>query len=369
MDPISHMNEIEKQLCNKADLARIPIAGNIELLPLCNMDCKMCYAKMTRKEMEAYAPMHNYKEWLDIATEMAKNGTMFMLLTGGEPFIYPDFDKLYEGMKKLGFVISINSNGTLIDEKIADWLAKDPPRRINITLYGASDETYASLCGNPHGFSQVMRALKLLKERNISVKLNCSMTPYNRSDLDDIYRISEKLDIPIEIGYYMFPAVRDNNKSNKIHRFTPEEAAETKFRINALTYGDNFDQFVNYALEQYETYEVTKPYETGYTCRAGNSVFWVNYDGTMSACSFSNDFKVNIFEEGFASGWNKIKAHVAKTWLAEKCHYCKMNIICTRCASAAISEKGDSYGVPEYYCKLTEEYIRLLYERKKTHEN
>ena len=86
MNPLNHMNPIEQNLCNKADLAKLPIAGNIELLPLCNMDCKMCFAKMTRAQMEAHAPMHDYKEWLEIAKQMSQAGTIFLLLTGGEPF-------------------------------------------------------------------------------------------------------------------------------------------------------------------------------------------------------------------------------------------------------------------------------------------
>ena len=46
MNPLNYLNPMEQQLCNRADLKQIPIAGNIELLPLCNMDCKMCFAKM-----------------------------------------------------------------------------------------------------------------------------------------------------------------------------------------------------------------------------------------------------------------------------------------------------------------------------------
>ena len=101
--------------------------------------------------MEKHAPMKTWQEWLEIARQFSGGGTLFLLLTGGEPFMYPGIEQLYQEMRKLGLVISFNSNGTLIDEKIADFLAKDPPRRINITLYGASDETYAELCGNPTG--------------------------------------------------------------------------------------------------------------------------------------------------------------------------------------------------------------------------
>ena len=43
---------------------------------------------------------------------------------------------------KKGFLISINSNGSLIDEGVIEQLKERPPIRINITLYGASNATY-----------------------------------------------------------------------------------------------------------------------------------------------------------------------------------------------------------------------------------
>lgn len=100
MNPLNHLNPIEKNICNKADLAKIPIAGNIELLPLCNMDCKMCFAKMTRTQMEKHHRMYDYKEWLSVAKQMSDAGMIFLLLTGGEPFLYPNFKELYLGLKK-----------------------------------------------------------------------------------------------------------------------------------------------------------------------------------------------------------------------------------------------------------------------------
>ena len=123
MNPLNYLNPMEQQLCNRADLKQIPIAGNIELLPLCNMDCKMCFAKMTRDEMERHAPMHSWQEWLGVAEQAKDMGMLFLLLTGGEPFLYPDFKKLYLALKDMGIFVSINSNGTLITEEIAKYLS------------------------------------------------------------------------------------------------------------------------------------------------------------------------------------------------------------------------------------------------------
>ena len=366
MDPISHLNPIERNICNKADLAQIPVAGNIELLPLCNMDCKMCFAKMTRQEMEAHSPMHTHEEWLRIAEQAAKSGTIFMLLTGGEPFLYPNLKELYQGLKRLGMIVSINTNGTLITDEIADWLAQDPPRRLNITLYGANDATYGKLCGNPHGFSQVMDAVKRLTSRKISIKFNCSLTPDNIGEMDAIWAVSQKWNIPIEMGFYMFPPVRKNNVGNEKNRLRAEDAAWARFHMEELRYGKQFGEYVRYTLQRFREYHQTEPYQEGYTCRSGNSVFWINYDGTLSACSFTNDFQVNVFEQGFLPAWEAVKEHVGCSKMAQECHMCEKRLLCGRCAAAAISETGIIGGVPRYYCELTERYLELLKEREET---
>lgn len=368
MDPIKHLNPIEQRICNKADMAGIPIAGNIELLPLCNMDCKMCFAKMTPQQMRAHAPMHDYKEWLAVTEQASKMGCTFMLLTGGEPFLYPGLRELYFGLRKQGYIVSINTNGTLITEEIADWLALDPPRRLNITLYGPDDATYEALCGNPKGFTQVMRAVKLLQERNISIKFNCSLTPYNISELDRMDAVAKELGIPIEIGFYMFPPVRANNIENVQYRLSAEEAGKARFHVERLRYGEQFDAFVRYTLKTYREYEQTEAYRSGYTCRSGNSVYWINYDGTLSACSFTVDFKQNVFEHGFEKAWTAMRSHVWSSYMAEECHNCPMRILCGRCAAAAVSETGDIGGVPVYYCGLTKQYISLLEEWEREHD-
>ena len=126
----------------------------------------------------------------------------------------------------MGFIVSINSNGTMIDEKTIEWLKQTPPIRINMTLYGASDETYGRLCGNPKGFTQVTKAIRLLKEAGITVKLNCSVTPYNAHDLEAMFAFARKEGLLIQATSYMFPPLRKSKEMiGKNDRFTPEEAA------------------------------------------------------------------------------------------------------------------------------------------------
>lgn len=51
-------------------------------------------------------------------------------------------------------IVTVNTNGTLLNEDWATFFAKNPPRRVNVTLYGASGETYKSLCGDETGYGK-----------------------------------------------------------------------------------------------------------------------------------------------------------------------------------------------------------------------
>ena len=107
---------ITEYLHRKASASRIPLSGTFELTPVCNMNCRMCYVRMSHQQQQAIRPLRSAAEWLSLAEEAKKHGLLYLLLTGGEPFLHPEFRQILTGLQKMGFVISINSNGTLIDE-------------------------------------------------------------------------------------------------------------------------------------------------------------------------------------------------------------------------------------------------------------
>ena len=139
---------ITEYLYRKATAAGTPLSGTFELTPVCNMDCKMCYVRLSRQAQEAISPLRSGKEWLKLGQAAKDAGMLYLLLTGGEPLLHPDFREIMEGLHRTGLLITVNSNGTLIDENTVAWLKNAPPMRFNISLYGTSDTTYDRLCGN-----------------------------------------------------------------------------------------------------------------------------------------------------------------------------------------------------------------------------
>ena len=348
-------------LYTKASRNGMPLSGTFELTPCCNMACKMCYVRKTKEEQEKIAPLRTAKEWLELGKTAREQGMLYLLLTGGEPFLRPDFQEILSGLHRMGLLISINSNGTLIDEETVEWLKETPPVRINITLYGASDETYARLCGNPKGFTQTARAIRLLKEAGIQVKINCSVTPYNVDDLEGIYAFAREEGLLVQATSYMFPPLRrDTSMVGQNDRFSPQEAAYQSACILALDLGeDEFlrrvskDESLAFPQEIEEDCPEIDGEGDGIRCRAGKCSFWITWDGRMLPCGmFPEGNAQNVFQIGFEKAWKQVHEDALAIRLPAKCSGCTLRDQCKACAAMVMTESGNFHTVPEYRCKM-----------------
>ena len=211
MEQMSTEPRLSAYLHARACAKGIPLAGNFELTARCNFNCRMCYVHLTPEEQRRRGAELTADEWLAIAEQARSQGMLFLLLTGGEPLIRADFRYLLTELKKMGLMVSINSNASLIDDDWLDFFRHEPPSRMNITLYGGCNETYERLCGRPM-YDRVVHNIRALKALGIGVKLNASMTPYNVDDMDAIYAIATELGTPVQMASYMFPPVRDRQQ-------------------------------------------------------------------------------------------------------------------------------------------------------------
>ena len=346
-------------LYRKATAAGVPLSGTFELTPVCNMDCKMCYVRMSRQAQEAQGPLATAEQWLEMASQARDAGMLYLLLTGGEPFLHPQFRQILEGLHKMGLIISINTNGTMIDETTVAWMKNCPPVRVNISLYGASDATYEKLCGNPQGFTQTTRAIRLLREAGISVKLNCSLTPHNAQDLPEMVAYAKKNDLILQVATYMFPPVRkDAAMTGKNHRFSPEEAAYYTAYANYLTLGaERFCAEAETCPVPGDPEDHCAQVGDGVRCRAGRCSFWITWQGNMMPCGmFPAKDCPNVFSDPFLTAWERVKQSTAQIRLPAQCAVCSAKDTCHACAAMVITESGSFTEVPKYRCEMIHAY-------------
>lgn len=353
---------LTQYLFHKASQSRIPLSGTFELSPVCNLACRMCYVRMTPQQVAAHGrPALPLARWLELAEQARSAGLLYLLLTGGEPFLWPDFWPLYERLTAMGFVLTVNTNGTLIDETAIARLRARPPTRLNITLYGASNETYRSLCRADGMFTRVDRAIRGLREAGVLVKLNCSLTPHNAGDLEAMIRYARERSLILEVNTYMFPPMRrDPGQVGRNDRFTPEEAARRHMERYRLQYGEEtYVQYLQNVLRGIADppgldESCVDPVDGRIRCRAGKAAFWVTWDGWLTPCGMMTEPRVDLADGSFDQAWQTLTERSAQLRLSGVCGQCPDRDLCHSCAAMAQAETGSPGGIPRYLCRMVE---------------
>ena len=353
------------RLFAKAGRMGIPLSGTFELTSRCNLDCKMCYIHKRANDAHARSLEMSTKQWLDLAKECQQAGMLNLLLTGGEPTVRSDFREIYTGCRKLGLMVSINSNGILMDDSMVAFLAANPPTRVNITLYGACPETYQRLCGDGSAYERVIHNILALRKAGVLVKLNYSVTQYNRRDGDEIYAFAEKHGLTLQTVTYMFPPVRACEQGCFLaDRMTPQEAAEAQMAYDRLRMPPEVlrqvlqDKLRGIRVEDPDSECQELPTER-IRCRAGYSTFWVTWDGQMRPCGMMTVPSADIRELGFAGAWKQIRRAREEIFIPAKCTNCEIANACDACPALCYAETGSFTEVPVYMCEKTRAYLEL----------
>lgn len=102
MELTEGMTTIEQALMSQASLKRTPINGSLELLPLCNMNCDMCYVRLSREEMERQGRMRTGDEWIENRKADAKSRRLVPAINRWRAIFSPGIPPNLSGASKYG---------------------------------------------------------------------------------------------------------------------------------------------------------------------------------------------------------------------------------------------------------------------------
>ena len=338
----------------------LPIGGTFELTARCNFNCPMCYVHRKENDAEALKQELSTQQWISLARQATDAGMVFALLTGGEPFVRKDFFEIYNAMKAMGLLVSINSNGSMLTGSIMEQLLANPPFRMNISLYGGCDETYQNMCGQ-RAYSAVVENIRALKEAGVDVRLNVSITPYNKQDVEKIFLASRELGVHAKTSSYMYPPIRLDGDCG--HRLSATEAGDISALWDKLRYSpDDFNRRAESMCRfiRTEPRECDVDMEEGVSCRAGSSSFWLTWDGRMLPCGMMLEPMVRPLEIGFDEAWQQLRQATRQIRIPSECATCPKRQICSICAAVSVTETGAFNQVPRYVCEMTDATLAAM---------
>jgi radical SAM protein with 4Fe4S-binding SPASM domain len=347
-------SDFSKRLHSVSIGKRIPINAALELTYRCNNNCVHCYCSLPANHAAA-ADELSTGEIRGLFDRLASMGSLWLLLTGGEPLLRPDFEEIYLHAREKGFLITLFTNGTMIDKYIAQLLSKHPPFFVEVTLYGASEKTYESVTRVKGSYERCLSGIEKLLRAGIQLKLKTMALTINRHEMVEMDRMARDLGCEFRFD----PLVQ--KRIDGQHFSTPEH-----FRISAEAVGE-LEKLFPRRIEAYRKACGMPAVKTVtdarlYQCGAGVGSVHVNPYGIVMGCStmLRNGFSLREHDMGWI--WHEgIRSVIGqKKDFDLPCDDCRLTNLCGQCAAWSILEHGGPEKEVEYLCKIAKIKYRML---------
>lgn len=318
---------------------RIPTDGTLELTYRCNLRCGHCYCvpDISRPEM-------GLADARRIIDEITEAGCLWLLLTGGEPLLRPDFPEIYKYAIGKGLLVTLFTNGTLITPAIADLVKEYRPFSTEITLYGATAGTYEKVTGVAGSFERCMNGIRLLVDRGVPLKLKTVLMTLNRHELGQMKKLADSLGLPFKFDPVINPRL-DGSKEPCSLRLAPEEIVE----LDLADQGRHREWADFCRRHWHPSYS-----EKLFTCGAGVTFFHISPYAELRFCLMVTEPVFDLQTGSFVEGWRDFipKIRERRRTHDNECKVCEAGPVCDQCPGWAIVENGDMEEPVEFLCRI-----------------
>lgn len=343
--PQQSYSEFSHWLQSRVEDQHIPILGSLELTFRCNMRCQHCYIPLDQRVGRGEAEL-TLAEIQGILDEITDLGCFWLLLTGGEVLLRPDFLDIYSYARNKGLLLTLFTNGTLLTPQIADHLAQWRPFDIEITLYGASQETYERVTGIPGSYARCRRGIDLLLERNLPLALKTMVMTLNHHELEQMKRLAEELGVRFHFDPVLQLAM-DGSTRPACFRLTPQEVVQVEKAdpLRAREWPKSIQENLANTVSDRRLF----------LCGAGKSSFHIDPLGRLSMCISSRYPSYDLKPGSFQEGWEIFLPQVTSRQYSDRysCADCGLRFICIQCPAFSEIEFQDAEARVEYLCQLT----------------
>ncbi len=354
-------------LTEKAKLEKNLISAIIQLTPLCNLNCKMCYARMDKADVEKKGKhIMGFDEWkfyLDALNEMGVSQISF---TGGECTIHPDFVKIYSYAYDLGYSISIMTNLSHITDEIFQLFVSKPPFGISFTVYGSSEETYEKLCKNKNAYKATYDNFEKFNSMGYNILPKMTVVKDNIYDYEEIEEYFRKKGLRLVESSLL--VAFDNCEKDSLDNIAVDnlEWYNIRKKVYSKVRNINEEDSIDRKCELIEA-SCSMPEKDGNTkeglkCSGGRSSCYINWEGMMTPCVTIDVFTVDPRKVGFEKAWEETVHWADRVPALDECEDCLLKTECNSCASIHYGDTGVFGKVSERLClkkKFPEEVAKI----------
>jgi len=345
--------EFSQRLHDRVAGRRVPLSGSIEVTARCNLGCVHCYINVPADDREARERELGRAELCALVDELAAEGCLWLLFTGGEPLLRPDFLEVYLHAKRRGLLVTLFTNATLVTPAIADVLAEWRPFAVEVTLYGATAETYERVTGVAGSFRRCREGIALLRERGVPVKLKSVVLTLNRHEVAAMKELAASLGLTFRFDASLNLRL-DGGREPERYRIPAEEAwaldAADPARLRDLR--DLAERFGGPPPQP----------ELLYQCGAGRTSFNVDPYGLLTLCVLARAPAYDLRRGSFHEGWHEFLPRLLglRSRRETECQRCELSVLCGQCPGWGQLESGDPEQAVPHLCTIAKRRAQEL---------
>jgi len=290
---------------------------HIELTYRCNFRCVHCY----NTTHGGAATELTTEEWLDAFDQLADMGCCLLTLTGGELFVRKDVVPIIQHACDRHFTLRLNTNGSLIDEKMMEKLEPMRPflQSFDVSFYGADEKAHDTLAQRPGSYNNTMRAIRLLSEAKYNLVAKFVTMRDNFDGIEKFEDDMTRLGVRHVVHTGSLIPQTDRNTKPLVQILT-----DTQYRKLVSTRGS------------------VKHSSPG-TCKPGHVRGAITPDGHISPCEWLTDFKYgNLRKQSLRDIWYSSGFLEFRKVFEEEseCPPCSLRPGCDRCPAHSYLETG-----------------------------
>ncbi|MCW3997420.1 MAG: radical SAM protein, partial [Candidatus Bathyarchaeota archaeon] len=188
----------------------IPLVLSWNITRKCNLKCSHCYINATTKELKNELTTFEAKNLINQISEVSRP---LLILSGGEPLLRSDVFELikYGVLKELK--MGLGSNGSLIDSNVAYNLKKAGISTVSISLDSCKPNLHDQFRAVAGSWKKAVNAIQVLRENNVLVQVNTTVTQQNYEEIDEIMTLAENLGVENFHLFFLVPTGRGTKMS------------------------------------------------------------------------------------------------------------------------------------------------------------
>ncbi len=300
----------------------IPVAATFSVTYRCPLACRHCFFDKKPSTAEGELTLAEIEKVLD---ELRDAGTLYLTLTGGEPFLRHDILDIVAAGRKRRFAVSLLTSGYLCDEPTLDALAALWPESVQVSLYGPDSATHDRFTGVPGSFDRAMRTLRGLRDRGISVTAAVSINTLTAPTVRELAALLRAETIPLSCNITMLPS-RGGATDPTALNISEEELAAIIADLG-IPHGDR----------------LAGKGPDDAPCAAARSVVAIDPYGTVLPCHELDLPAGSLREKPFTELWRALPfENLRRLRFGDltDCPTCTYRAVCGRCAALALRTGG-----------------------------